>query len=395
MTDINAIQSSSNGTANTAPPIDHSYSRYDSQTGPDQGVSTMGFDDFLDMINPLEHIPVVSSIYRAVTGDTINPVARIAGDALYGGIFGLASAGIAALGAVADEAVASLNGGKSASETVVAALFGSDNDDSKVQLAAQDAPLPEPAATQDATPAQAQSMQLASLQTPARQSPILNMPDLSAATTQMASAQTISTQTAAATPTAIPLPPTNNAPTIATAADTATAGGTQTAATALAGAGTGMPLDRSKQPYGGVMDTAMMQNAMQNQTLALAMSGDKSTMQAQHAIRNNRFSMTGVSSVTAPTPQSAALSLPGDATNTSMFTAPASAAQKISAAQSPAGGAAQALGQALPQSPMPTAMSRAANATGASDLKSIKGLDQYRNSAMRTPVMGASVDVTN
>jgi hypothetical protein len=52
------------------------------------------FGDFLDIINPLQHIPIVATIYRAVTGDTIKPGARIAGDTLFGGPIGLV-AGVA------------------------------------------------------------------------------------------------------------------------------------------------------------------------------------------------------------------------------------------------------------------------------------------------------------
>jgi len=44
----------------------------------------------LDIINPLQHLPVISTIYRHLTGDEISPVARIAGDALYGGAVGAA-----------------------------------------------------------------------------------------------------------------------------------------------------------------------------------------------------------------------------------------------------------------------------------------------------------------
>lgn len=47
------------------------------------------FADFIDMINPLQHIPVVSNIYRAITGDEISPGARFAGDALFNGPIGL------------------------------------------------------------------------------------------------------------------------------------------------------------------------------------------------------------------------------------------------------------------------------------------------------------------
>lgn len=53
------------------------------------GKDGFSFGDFLDIINPLQHIPIVSTIYRAITGDTIKPGARIAGDTLFGGPIGL------------------------------------------------------------------------------------------------------------------------------------------------------------------------------------------------------------------------------------------------------------------------------------------------------------------
>ena len=46
------------------------------------------FGDFLDIINPLQHIPVVSTLYRELTGDTLSSGARIAGDTLFGGPLG-------------------------------------------------------------------------------------------------------------------------------------------------------------------------------------------------------------------------------------------------------------------------------------------------------------------
>lgn len=49
------------------------------------------FGDLIDIINPLQHIPIVSTIYRAITGDTIKPLGRLAGDALYGGLWGFVS----------------------------------------------------------------------------------------------------------------------------------------------------------------------------------------------------------------------------------------------------------------------------------------------------------------
>jgi hypothetical protein len=42
-------------------------------------------DDFLDIINPLQHLPIVSFLYRAITGDKIKPAMRILGDIGYGG----------------------------------------------------------------------------------------------------------------------------------------------------------------------------------------------------------------------------------------------------------------------------------------------------------------------
>jgi hypothetical protein len=50
-----------------------------------------GFHDLLDMINPLQHIPVVGAVYRWLTGDVPGNVAQLAGDTLYGGPVGLAA----------------------------------------------------------------------------------------------------------------------------------------------------------------------------------------------------------------------------------------------------------------------------------------------------------------
>ena len=50
------------------------------------------FADVLDIINPLQHIPVVSTLYRSLTGETIAPSARLMGGALFGGPIGFASA---------------------------------------------------------------------------------------------------------------------------------------------------------------------------------------------------------------------------------------------------------------------------------------------------------------
>jgi pyruvate/2-oxoglutarate dehydrogenase complex dihydrolipoamide acyltransferase (E2) component len=61
---------------------------------PDNGTSEgLSFFDFLDLINPLQHIPIVSSIYRELTGDTIRPEMQMAGAGLLGGPLGLLAAG--------------------------------------------------------------------------------------------------------------------------------------------------------------------------------------------------------------------------------------------------------------------------------------------------------------
>ncbi|OEJ64114.1 hypothetical protein BEN30_01575 [Magnetovibrio blakemorei] len=59
------------------------------QTPEDDGSSV--FETLLDTLNPLQHIPGVSSAYQAVTGDTSSAVAEMAGGFLFGGPMGLAA----------------------------------------------------------------------------------------------------------------------------------------------------------------------------------------------------------------------------------------------------------------------------------------------------------------
>ena len=56
------------------------------------GNDGFSFGDLLDLINPLQHIPVVSTLYRAITNDEIAPGPRLAGGALFGGPLGFISA---------------------------------------------------------------------------------------------------------------------------------------------------------------------------------------------------------------------------------------------------------------------------------------------------------------
>lgn len=48
-----------------------------------------GFEDVLDVLNPLQHLPGMGMIYRAVTGDAIQPAVRVAGAAALGGPVGM------------------------------------------------------------------------------------------------------------------------------------------------------------------------------------------------------------------------------------------------------------------------------------------------------------------
>lgn len=69
---------------------------FQASRGMDRGVTaeeegSLGFWDLVDVVNPLHHIPVVSSIYRHFSDDEISIPARLAGGFLFGGVFGLAA----------------------------------------------------------------------------------------------------------------------------------------------------------------------------------------------------------------------------------------------------------------------------------------------------------------
>jgi len=80
---------------------------------------SFSFWDILDAINPLQHIPVISTIYRKITGDEMGYASRIAGDTLYGGLFGSLISGFVA--AVANVFVDSTTG-KDIGEHMIASI---------------------------------------------------------------------------------------------------------------------------------------------------------------------------------------------------------------------------------------------------------------------------------
>ena len=100
------------------------------KTAAPQTASTNSGDSFwgdvLDVVNPLQHLPVVSTIYRAVTGDKIGDVEKVAGDTLYGGPMGL----VTSLADVAFEKIT----GKDFGDTVMSVL-GLEHDDNNTVLA--------------------------------------------------------------------------------------------------------------------------------------------------------------------------------------------------------------------------------------------------------------------
>jgi hypothetical protein len=72
------------------------------------------FDHLLDVVNPLQHIPIIGTIYRAITGDKIGSVEKIMGGTLYGGMWG-------AISALADVAFKGITG-KSFEDTALSLL---------------------------------------------------------------------------------------------------------------------------------------------------------------------------------------------------------------------------------------------------------------------------------
>ena len=78
------------------------------------------FHNLLDIVNPLEHLPIIGTIYRAITHTHIGVPERIAGDALYGGLWG-------AVSGAADAALEAITG-KDFGSTVLALFTGHHRD---------------------------------------------------------------------------------------------------------------------------------------------------------------------------------------------------------------------------------------------------------------------------
>lgn len=53
------------------------------------GAEGFSFKSLLDVVNPLQHLPIISGAYRAISGEEIGFVPRVLGGALFGGPIGL------------------------------------------------------------------------------------------------------------------------------------------------------------------------------------------------------------------------------------------------------------------------------------------------------------------
>jgi hypothetical protein len=93
-----------------------------------------GLADFIDIINPLQHIPIVATIYRTFSGDQIGAAPRVIGGALWGRVGGFV-AGLA-------NAVVEWWSGKDIGDHIYAALFGPSNKDPNASEVAQKKVMP-------------------------------------------------------------------------------------------------------------------------------------------------------------------------------------------------------------------------------------------------------------
>jgi hypothetical protein len=109
----------------------------------------LAFADILDLFNPLQHIPIVSSIYRAITGDEISGTAKVLGGALFGGPLGFVAGMVDAISAqvaggdLGEMAIAAAFGGEDQGQTTAVAAAGTIEAKPKPAQVTALAPAPE------------------------------------------------------------------------------------------------------------------------------------------------------------------------------------------------------------------------------------------------------------
>jgi len=125
------------GIAQTTPATSADEIVTSSVAGVAEDTDGFSFADLLDIVNPLQHLPVVSTLYREATGDEIRPESKVLGGGLFGGLIGAASS-------LVDVAIESMTG-DTVGGHVMTALFGDDADTEEpaepVDVAARDAAL--------------------------------------------------------------------------------------------------------------------------------------------------------------------------------------------------------------------------------------------------------------
>jgi hypothetical protein len=160
-----------------------------------QDAAGFSFDDLVDMVNPLQHLPLLGSIYRAITGDAIGAVPRAVGGFLFGGPAGFA----ASLGSVfvkgatgrdpGEHMIAAILGPGS-QETQTAALRAKPTQEERTNTAAEPTAAPAPAIQGPALQAQSQALPVrafpargrgAAIRAPEAASPVAHSATLAAA----------------------------------------------------------------------------------------------------------------------------------------------------------------------------------------------------------------------
>lgn len=135
------------------------------------------FWDVLDVINPLQHIPVISNLYREMTGDQIGVGARLVGGTLFGGPLGLIAS---AVDCVVEESTGKDSGGH------VLALFRDESGSAPTTQVAQSEPAPDAATIQAQAPPQKaptsiQAQAAAPAEAKAVNAPVISLPTANAA----------------------------------------------------------------------------------------------------------------------------------------------------------------------------------------------------------------------
>jgi len=96
-----------------------------------EGDDGPSFKDVIDIINPLQHIPIINTLYRHLTGDEEGAVADVGGGTLYMGPVGL-------IGSLVDLAVKA-ESGKSIGDNILSWLGLGDDDDAPAEAQAAQA----------------------------------------------------------------------------------------------------------------------------------------------------------------------------------------------------------------------------------------------------------------